>query len=124
MKIIFISGPLTTGWDGKDREYLAKNISEAEKYQLALVNAGVGCFCAHAHTSFHHEKGSTAPEEFYYELDLEFLKRATDAVLAMPGWENSKGAKREVELALDKGLKVFYPKSPADIEEIIAWAKQ
>ncbi len=124
MKIIFIAGPLTTGWDRKNREYLANNIREAEKYQIALINAGIGCFCAHAHTSFHHEKGSTAPEEFYYEMDLEFLKRTADAVLAVPGWENSKGAKREVEWAIANGLPVFYPKSPDDIDNIVKWATE
>lgn len=121
--MVFIAGPLTTGWDGKSRSFLEEKVKEAEKYQLALVSAGVGCFCAHTHTSFHHEKGSTAPEQFYYEMDLEFLKRAADAVLAMPGWEKSKGAKREVEWATENGLPVFYPNSPSDIEEIVMWSK-
>jgi len=85
MKIVFISGPLTTGGDGS-HEYKAKNIQTAEKYAVALANAGIGFFCAHSHTSFHHEKGSTAPEKFYYNLDFKFLKEIADAVLAIPGW--------------------------------------
>jgi len=121
MKIVFIAGPLTTGWDGKDSTYVEKKVKEAEKYQIALINSGVGCFCAHTHTSMHHEKGGTAPDQFYYDLDLEFLTRIADAVLAMPGWEKSKGAKNEVEIAKKSGLKVFYPKSPEDIQEIIDW---
>lgn len=122
MKIVFIAGPLTTGWDGS-KKFLEEKVREAEKYQLALISAGVGCFCAHTHTSFHHEKGSTAPEKFYYELDLEFLKRTTDAVLAMPGWKRSKGAKNEVKWAIENNLPVFYPKSPSDIEKIVKWSK-
>ena len=124
MKIVFISGPLTTGWDTKDRDFILLRIKEAEKYQIALVNAGVGCFCAHTHTSFHHEKGGTAPEDYYYVLDFEFLKRTSDAVLAMPGWEKSKGAKKEVEWAIKNKLPVFYPKSPDDINDIITWSRK
>ena len=122
MKIVFIAGPLTTGGDGT-REYLAKNIQTAEQYTVALANAGVAFFCAHTHTSFHHEKGSEAPEEFYYRLDLEILKRAADAVLALPGWEKSKGARREVAWAKEQGLPVFYPQSSQNLVEIVAWAR-
>lgn len=124
MKIVFIAGQLTTGWDGKDRSFIENNIRRAEQYQLALANAGVGAFCAHTHTAFHHEKGSKASEDYYYEMDLEFLKRVADAVLAVPGWEKSKGAKYEVELAIKNNLPVFYPKSPEDIKEIISWSQR
>ncbi len=123
IKIIFIAGPMTTGGDGS-REYVAKNIQVAEQYTVALANVGIGFFCAHTHTSFHHSKGSHAPEDFYYEMDFEFLKRAADAVLAIPGWEKSFGAKREIDWARANNLPVFYPKSPEDIDNIIAWARQ
>jgi len=49
--------------------------------------------------------------------------RAADAVLAMPNWEKSRGAKKEVEWAREKGVKIFYPKDPTDIEEIVNWAR-
>lgn len=123
MKIVYIAGLLTTGWDGSDRSYLEKNIRNAEAYQVALANAGIGSFCSHAHTAFHREKGSTAPEGYYYALGMEFLKRAADAVLAVPGWEKSIGAKQEVEWATSHGLKVFFPNSPKEIQPIIDWAK-
>jgi hypothetical protein len=124
MKIVYIAGQLTTGWDGKDRSYIEKNIKAAEQFQVALANAGIGAFCAHTHTSFHREKGGTAPESYYYELGLEFLKRSCDAVLAMPGWEKSRGAKWEVELATKEKRPIFYPASPADIQEIIKWVNK
>jgi hypothetical protein len=119
MKIVFIAGPLTTGGDGS-REYIEKNIKSAEEYAFALAKAGVGFFCAHTHTSNHHGK---APEDFYYKLDFEILKRAADAVLALPGWEKSQGAKREVEWAKENNLPIFYPESPGDIEDVVKWAK-
>lgn len=121
MKIVFISGPLTTGWDRKDANFIGDRIKEAERYQIALINAGIGCFCAHTHTANHHLKEGRAPEKFYYDMDMEFLKRA-DAVLAMHGWEDSDGAKKEIEWAKENNLKIFYPKSPDDLDEIIKWA--
>ena len=50
--------------------------------------------------------------------------RAADAILAMPTWEKSLGAKREIEWAKEKGMKIFYPADPTDIEDIVTWAKE
>lgn len=122
MKIIFIAGPYTG--DGS-RESIEKNIREAEKYQIALANRQIGFFCSHGHTEhFSSGKGATAPEKFYYDLGMHFLERATDAVLAMPGWETSVGASREVEYVKQKGLPIFYPKNPGDIQDIIEWYRK
>lgn len=123
MKIVFIAGPLTTGGDGS-REYIASNIDKAEKFQITLINQGIGVFCPHTHTQFHTEKGSTAPDAYYYELDLEFLKRIADAVVMVPGWEKSWGATNEEKIAKELGLPIFYPESPDKIEEIIEWHKK
>lgn len=122
MKIVFIAGPLTTGGDGS-RECIANNLKNAERYSVALANAGIGYFCSHSHTCFHNEKGSVAKEKYYYDLGLQFLKRMADAVLAMPGWEKSFGAKREVSWAKKNKMPVFFPKNPNNIEDIIEWAK-
>ena len=122
MKIVFISGPLTTGGDGS-RRYIENNIKKAEEFSVALANAGIGFFCAHSHTSFHHEKGSIALEKFYYDLDFQFLMRIADAVLAVPGWEKSFGAKEEIKWAQNNNILVFFPKNPEDIDDIKQWAK-
>jgi len=119
MKIIFIAGPYFG--DG-NKETIEQNIREAEKFQIALANNRIGFFCAHNHTEHFQEK-ATAPEEFYYKLDFQFLKKAADAVLALPRWEQSNGAKREIGWAKENGMKIFYPKDPTDIEDIVTWAK-
>ena len=54
---------------------------------------------------------------------MEFLKRSADGLLAMPDWEKSRGARAEVNYAIDRGLTVFYPKDPADLTDVIAWAR-
>ena len=119
MKIIFIAGPYSG--DG-DRGEIERNIRQAEACQIALANAQVAFFCPHNHTE-HFEEKAAAPEEFYKQMDMEILRRACDAVLAIPGWENSSGAVAEVEWAQANGRKVFFGKSHEDLEEVIRWAK-
>jgi hypothetical protein len=122
MKIIFIAGPYIG--DGTV-DVVEKNIREAEKYQMALANKEVGFFCPHNHTEhFTTKKGSTSPEQFYYDLDFQFLTRIADAILVMPSWEKSLGTQREVKWAKEKGMKMFFPKDPTDIEDVVKWAKQ
>lgn len=119
MKIIFIAGPYFG--DGK-KETIQKNIRTAEQYQITLANAHIPFFCAHNHTE-HFEEKANAPEEFYKGMDMEILKRACDAVLAIPGWETSPGTREEVAWAKENNISVFFPKSPANLDEVIAWAQ-
>lgn len=84
----------------------------------------MGFFCAHTHTQWPGEKGGTAPEQFYYDLDLEFLRRTADAILAIPGWEKSWGASNEVKIAKELGVPIFEPKSPDDLDDVVKWFKK
>lgn len=119
MKIVFIAGP----YFGKgDRKEIEKNIRNAEKYQVALANSQVPFFCSHNHTE-HFEEKASAPEEFYRKMDMEILKRCCDAVVALPDWETSNGARAEIKWAQENGLPVFFPKSLDGLTEIINWAK-
>lgn len=121
MKIVFIAGPYTG--DGSC-ESIERNIREAEKYQIALANQQIGFFCSHNHTEhFSSKKGAIAPESFYYHLDFQFLQRIANAVLAVPGWEKSQGARSEIEWARANNLPIFFPKNSDDIEKVIRWAK-
>jgi len=120
MKIVFIAGPYFG--DG-DKAKIQDNIRNAEKYRIVLANSGIGFFCPHNHTE-HFEIKASANEDFYRELDMIFLQKTADAILAIPGWETSNGAKAEIEFAKRKGLPVFYPGSPADLGKVIAWAKE
>jgi len=119
-RIVFIAGPYFG--DG-ERKTIEKNIRTAEQYQITLANASVPFFCAHNHTE-HFEEKASAPEEFYRAMDFEFLKRAADAMCAIPGWETSGGAKAEIEWAKQNNIPIFFPKSPDDLGETIAWAKE
>jgi len=119
MKIIFIAGPYFG--DG-DREKIEGNIRNAEKYQIALANAKIGFFCSHNHTE-RFEVKATADADFYRAMDLVFLEKTADAMIAIPGWETSGGTRAEIEFAKSRRIPVFFPKSPEDLGEVIAWAK-
>lgn len=120
MKVVFIAGPY---YGGGDLRNIDKNIREAESFAIALANRGVGFFGPHLHTA-RFELRTTAPEEYYKALDMQMLQRACDAILAVPGWEKSGGARLEIEWAKANHKKIFYPQSISDLDEIVAWAKQ
>lgn len=120
MKIIFIAGPY---FEDGNPDKIEKNIRNAEKYQVALANHNIGFFCPHNHTA-HFQIKANASEEFYRKLDMAFLKRVADALLVIPGWETSKGVRAEIDWARKNNLKIFFPKSPGDLEEVINWAKK
>lgn len=114
---MYIAGPYFG--DGT-KEIIEKNIRTAEKYQIALANQRIGFFCSHNHTEHFQEKAK-APEGFYYDLDFHILKNTADAILAIQGWENSRGARKEVEWAKQNNIPIFYLKSINDINEVIKW---
>jgi hypothetical protein len=120
MKIVFIAGPY---FGEGDKSKIQGNIRHAEQYQIALANLGIGFFCPYNHTE-HFEVKATADENFYRELDMVYLQKVADAIVAIPGWENSAGARAEIEFAKQKGIPVFYPSSPDDLDLIIGWAKE
>lgn len=116
MKIVFIAGPYIG--DGR-LETIERNIRSAEEYAVALANRRIGFFCPHLHTH-HFGSKADADETFYHRLDFHFLMRA-DGILMMPEWRTSGGARRERDWAIAKGLPVFYPQSPHDMRDIVAW---
>lgn len=50
--------------------------------------------------------------EDYMEIDMVLLKKC-DAILMLPGWENSRGATKELTYAKKNDMKVFF-----DIKDI------
>lgn len=45
--------------------------------------------------------------EDYLLFDLEILATSADAVALLPGWEQSPGAKKELQLALELELEII-----------------
>lgn len=125
MKIVYISGPVVGNATSSNiKATIEKNINEAKKYAETLANKGIGFCCPHIHNVELHNKSVTESQRYYYDLDSEFLIRTADALIAIPGWETSNGAKYEIEIAKTLKLPIFYPKSPDDLSEITAWVNE
>lgn len=121
MKIIYISAPFI---GNGTKEAIKKNIQTAGEYAKVLAQNEIGFFLPHVHSVEITGLDVTSLQRFYYNQDSEFLIRAADALIALPGWETSYGASHEIEIAKALELPMFYPKSPDDLEEVIKWCKQ
>ncbi len=93
---IYIAGPYSKG-------DVAKNVRNAFKIANDLADLGFAPFVPHS-THFWHLI-FPRPYEFWLELDNQFLPLC-DALLRIPG--ESNGADKEVKLAKDLNLPVFY----------------
>ncbi len=108
MKYIYIAGPYT-GKHHDHRSYfeIAGNILDAAEMSSKLAKHGYGFFNPHMHSA-HFE--SIVPEvkpPYWYELDMHFLM-ACDAILMLPSWGRSKGARLERDWAVANSMPVFY----------------
>ena len=99
-KIVYIAGPYRA-----DSEWEVKqNIDRAEAVALKYWRAGYAVFCPHKNSSF---MGGSCPDETWLEGGLEILKRC-DAIVMMSGWGNSRGSCKEIELARELNIPVFF----------------
>ncbi len=79
-----------------------------------LVAAGLIVYCpitmSHHIDCLHRNlHGNRMPPEFWYEFDKPFIQHASQLfILKLPGWEESKGLKDEIETAKDRHIPVTY----------------
>lgn len=117
MKIVYISGALI---GNGSKELINKNIQTAREYANVLASKKIGVFCPHIYDLDPNIQDLTERQRYFYNLDSEFLINS-DAVVFIPGWETSFGARQEEKIADALELPKFYPKSPSDTAEIEAW---
>ncbi len=98
-KVIYVAGK----YRGPHAWAIENNIRRAEELALEVWAMGAVALCPHANTRFYQ---GALPDEVWLEGDLELLRRC-DAILMVPGWEESKGAIVEERLAAQLGLHVF-----------------
>lgn len=91
---VYISGPIT-GHDDGNRAAFAKAAAEIVERGHVAVNP---------HNLPHKHAGQWLD---YMREDIAAMLTC-DAVLALPGWEASRGAKIEIQLAVDLGLRVVW----------------
>jgi hypothetical protein len=96
MRSIYVAGPYTLG----DRE---ANIKEA--IDVAEELRGAGYTPIVPHLTFLWSLVHWHPYEYWLDLTMDWMLLC-DAVLRLPG--ESKGADREEEIAVSKGMPIFY----------------
>jgi len=103
MQVAYISGP----YRAKTVSGVLRNIIKAREVAIKYWKLGYAVICPHTNTAF---MDGEAPDEVWLEGDKEIIRRLTpeDAIVMMIGWEDSEGAKAELELAKELGLKIIY----------------
>lgn len=102
MKLVYLSGPYTAH-GGRSTE---QHIETARRYAVLVWNAGHAAIVPHLNTAgFEHL--STATYKQYMAAYLKLVGRC-DAILMIDHWEESSGARAELERAQTLGLPVFY----------------
>lgn len=100
MKVIYIAGKYRgpNAWD------IEQNIRAAEDVAARVLAAGMMPLCTHSMTR--HMDG-IASEAFMLAGTLELMRRC-DAVVLVPNWRDSEGARAEVAEAMRLGLPIMY----------------
>jgi hypothetical protein len=111
MKLICIAGP----YRAKTEHEVAMNIRRAEDLAIKVWQAGHACICPHKNTAFF---GGAADDEIWLQGAVEMVRRA-DAVLCIDGWQQSEGARREVDAARSKKIPTF-----ERFEDLEQWLSQ
>ena len=106
--ILYISGPYSAG-NGRSVE---DNIAVARAHAVAAARRGWMPFTPHLNTAHFEIDCPEISNDDWIEGDLAILRllpRANAAVLMLPGWEGSRGARLERDWAIHLNLEVFDP---------------
>ena len=112
MRIVYVAGPLFAYNDWEIRRHIHRAASIG--YEVAKL----GAYPVIPHTNTGSVFMGTITPDFWYEGTLELLRHC-DAVILVAGWEESRGAKGEVEEAKLRSIPVF-----ERVEELKAWLVQ
>lgn len=85
--VIYTAGPYRglTPWD------IEQNIRSAETFALELAHFGAVPMCVHSMYRFYQGQ---LPDQFWLDATLRLLE-VSDAMVLIPGWEKSSGARAE-----------------------------
>lgn len=108
---VYVSGPLTNGQQA-DEGTVQENLRRACEVGVELLRAGYAPLVPHL-TAYVDPKGEI-PHGEWLSVDEAWLAVA-DCLLALPDWQRSEGARREVETARGLRLPVYF-----DIDELQA----
>lgn len=98
--IVYVSG----AYRNDDLGQKLANILAAWRAAERIWKAGHIAICPHANTFMMCE---ALPDVDFVAGDLEIIERCCDALLMLPGWESSVGARLEHDFACICGIPLF-----------------
>jgi len=104
-KVIYTAGPIRGNSQWGDRWALHRNIEMAKCFARKLWMRGWAVICPQANTE-DMDGSDIDGKGIFLDGDLVLIDRC-DAVLMLPGWKNSEGAKGEYAYAVATGKTVY-----------------
>jgi hypothetical protein len=112
MKLVYVAGKFRapTHWG------VVQNVRAAEAVALEVWRAGAAALCPHMNTA---NFEGAAPDGVWLMGTMEMLRRC-DAIVMVPDWWDSIGAKLERDEAIRLGLPIF---EAGQYEQLKEWAR-
>lgn len=107
LPMIYVSGP----YRATTRNAIAKNVQAAYDLAAKLWDLGASVICPHKNTE---DMEGIIDLTHLLNGDFEIVRRC-NAVVMLAGWEKSLGAQLERDVAIDEGVKVFYPNESLEV---------
>lgn len=115
MKKIYIAGP----YSGPDIITILENIRQGIEAGHYLISKGFAVFCPfldYQFAFFNHPE-NTLTKEQYQANSMEWVK-VCDAVFLLPGWEQSGGVRRELDVAVRHRIPTY-----TNYQDLFKWAE-
>lgn len=101
---VYVAGP----YSGDNALSVLQNIGRGEKVCAELFRLGFAPFCPWHDKSYVIDNPDVEfTIEDFYEFSIAWLE-VSDAMLVLPGSENSEGVRKEVKRANELGIPVLY----------------
>lgn len=110
--LVYLAGP----YSARDRTGVEANIARAVDWGVRVAELGACPVIPHANTADARFEAAQ-PYPFWIAATLSLL-RVCHAVLLIPGWENSGGARGERDEALRKLIPIF---TTDELQKLARW---
>lgn len=115
MKIAYVSGP----YRAKTGIGVLLNIWKARRVAIKLWKMGFAVICPHTNSIGFPDGALRSGDDIeYIEGDCEIISRLreSDALVLLPSWEQSEGARKERKKAIKNFMSIY--EWPEDIEKL------